>query len=122
MIELNPLISISQEIRAWLDTYKSKSKEKKAETKKAIEALSIAVLETKSYIQNGFKERILEKESEIRDYWNQAHIELRSINSELAMRCFSKAEYWTEPNKWDSNKIKQYNITLTSMSQSLKEI
>jgi len=122
MIELNPLISISKEIRAWTESNRAASNVKKIEIKKAIESLSKAVLETKSYVRNGFQNRILEKENEIRDYWNQAHIELRNINSELAMRCFSKAEYWTEPDSWDAEKVEKYNITLASMSESLKEI
>ncbi|MEL6988575.1 MAG: hypothetical protein AAGK97_12195, partial [Bacteroidota bacterium] len=92
MIELNPLIAISKEIRAWLETKDKKSAKEKAKMKFAIEALSTAILETKSYVRNGFANRILEKEEQIRKLWNKAHIEFREIDSDLAMRCFLKAE------------------------------
>ena len=55
------------------------------------------------------------------DFWNQAHIKLRSINSELAMRCLTKAEYRTEPDKWDKIKVEKFNITFNSMNKSLRE-
>lgn len=122
MIELNPLISISKEIRAWSESYRTSSNNNKTEIKQAITALSKAVLETKFYVKNGFQSRILERENEIKDLWNQAHIELKNINSDLAMRCFSKAEYWTDPDNWNVEKVEKYNITLSSMSESLKNI
>lgn len=122
MIELNPLVSISKEIRAWTELNRTASNAKREKIKKAVEALSKAVLETKAYVRNGFQNRNLEKENEIRDLWNKAHVELRSIDSQLAKRCFLKAEYWTEPDNWDMEKVERYNITLDSMSKSLKEI
>ncbi|WBX70363.1 hypothetical protein [Tenacibaculum retecalamus] len=79
-------------------------------------------METKSYLKNGLEIRNQEKEDKIRDYWNEAHLELRAIDSELATRCFSKAEYWTNPKSWNDEKINKYNITLDSLSDSLKQL
>jgi hypothetical protein len=120
MLELNPLISISKEIRSWSEYNKNISSDKKKELKKSITALSIAILKTKSYLNN--KNKNLSKENEIWVFWNNAHIELQNIDPELASRCFTKAEYWVEPEKWNNKKINQYNITLDSMSESLKTI
>ena len=122
MIELNPLVSISKEIRAWFETNKNVENQKKNEMKLAIKVLSKAILETKSYVRNGFENRIPERESELRELWNNAHIELRQIDAELAMRCFAKAEYWIEPENWSGEKVEKYNIKLDSMSESLKTL
>jgi len=120
MLELNPLISISKEIRAWSEYNKNSSYEKKEELKKAITALSIAILKTKSYLSSKSKSKNSAKENELWELWNNAHIELQNIDPALASRCFTKAEYWVAPENWDNEKIKQYNITLNSMSESLK--
>lgn len=122
MIELNPLVSISKEVRAWFETNKNVENKKKDEMKLAIKVLSKAILETKSYVRNGFDNRIQERENELRELWNNAHIELRQIDADLAMRCFAKAEYWTEPENWSGEKIEKYNIKLDSMSESLKTL
>jgi len=105
MIELNPLISISKEIRAWIEARDRKSDNEKKEIKNAVKALSSVILETKSYVRNGFANRIPEKLNQIRELWNIVHLELRAIDFDLAMRCFSKAEYWTEPENWGKEKV-----------------
>ena len=120
MIELNPLVSISKEIRAWFETNNNVENQKKNEMKLAIKVLSKAILETKSYVRNGFENRIQEKEDELRELWNNAHVELRQIDNDLANRCFVKAEFWIEPEKWSDEKVEEYNIKLDSMSESLK--
>ena len=122
MIELNPLISISKEIRAWAESLRKVSNEENARLKKAVESLSKAVLSTKTYVHNKPKKRDLELEAQLRDLWNKAHIDLKEFDYNLAMRCFAKAEYWTNPVDWSAQKVRDYNITLDSMSDALKGI
>ena len=119
---LNPLTDLSQEIRAWRDSNNKISKERQEALKMSVGALSKAILETKAYLRNGLNNRIQEKEDQIRELWNQAHIQLRSTDKELAARCFRKAEYWTDPINWNDQMIDQYNISLDSMSESLKRL
>ena len=122
MIELNPLVAISKELRAWFESSSNQEEKKKAALKTAVGALSKAILETKAYTKDGFDNRVDSKETELRELWNNAHIELRHIDEDLAMRCFAKAEYWTEPEKWDPEKIEKYNIKLDDMSEALKNL
>jgi len=122
MFELNPLIAISKEIRAWFETNKNAEAEKKSKMKAAVKSLSHAILETKSYTRDGFEQRIQEQEKELQKLWNAAHLEMREIDADLAMRCFAKAEYWTEPEKWNPEKVEQYNISLDSMVASFKAL
>lgn len=122
MIDYKPLTNISKEIRAWIEQFRNYSIERKEESKTAITAISNAIIETQAYIKNGVELRDTEKESELTELWNQAHIELRNIDKDLANRCFMKARYWSDPSKWNQRQINYYKLTLNSISGSLKEI
>ncbi|WP_282125654.1 hypothetical protein [Marinifilum flexuosum] len=122
MFEIKLLSAVSKELRAWVELFKGYSDERKLETKNAIKALSIAILETQSYLRKDLNEKNQQAEEELKELWNNAHMELRFVEPRIADRCFAKARYWSDPSKWSRNEIEEYNITLDSMSVSLKEI
>jgi hypothetical protein len=122
MFDLNPLTAISREVREWIDTLDKKREAQNQATAAALRTLSLAVLETRSYIglMSNKAERDLPRERELSQLWNDAQTQLRLIDASLAGRCFAKAEHWADPTRWDAAKVRQYNITLDSMSDSVR--
>lgn len=125
MFDLNPLTAISREVREWTVKIEQSHAARNQETRSALKSLSIAVLETRSYlgqISSGNKARDLDKEREISELWNEAHMDLQLVDPALADRCFAKAEYWADPSLWDIQKVRQYDIALDSMSDAVRGI
>lgn len=121
-MELSSILNLSELLPKIYESFRNSKKERKEESKIALKALSDAILETRTYIKDSVKSRDTEVEKKIREYWSDAHLKLSTVNPEIATRCFSKAEYWTDPTSWDNEKIELYNITLDSMSDSLKSM
>lgn len=125
MFDLNPLTGISREVRAWIDRVDRGREARNQSTRTALKSLSIAVLETRSYIgqiSSGNMERDFDKEGELSALWNEAHMDLQLVDDDLAERCFAKAEYWADPSSWDAEMVRQYNITLDSMSDAVRSL
>lgn len=125
MFDLNPLTAISREVREWMGWIESNNKAREESVRTALKSLSIAVLETRSYLaQLSTKAhgRGLAKEQAISNLWHEATLDLQSVDRALAERCFAKAEYWVDPTKWDVDKIQRYNITLEAMSDAVREL
>lgn len=125
IFDLIPLTGISREVREWVDRTERGHKAQDQAIRTALKSMSIAVLETRSYIGQtsaGAKERNLDKEREISELWNEAHMDLQSVDPALASRCFDKAEYWADPSLWNAEKVRQYNITLDSMSDAVRGV
>jgi len=125
MFDLNPLTAISREVREWMDKLEQRREARNQSTRTALKSLSLAVLETRAYLgqlSSGKKRRNLERERDISQLWNDAHMELRGIDASLADRCFAKADHWADPSLWNKGKIRQYNITLDSMSDAVRDL
>jgi hypothetical protein len=123
MFDLNPLTAISREIREWTVRVEQNRSAQDEKTRSALKSLSIAVLETRSYLgktTSADKTRNLDKEREISALWNEAQINLRLVDPGLAERCFAKADYWADPSLWSDDKVRQYDIELDSMSDAVR--
>ena len=80
-------------------------------------ALYAALNETKSHIAHldlG-KKRDHKRELAIAKLWHVASIPLRSIDRDLAERCFLKGSYWLEPGSWTDVMIKKKRIKLDQL-------
>lgn len=122
MIDINVLSNISSSVLSWFNVNREIKKEKKEEFNIAVGALSLAILETKTYLSQGFENRNQGKQSEIREYWRDAYQKLVHVEEELARNCFGKAEYWADPDKWTEDDDAKYDIQLESMSNSLNNL
>jgi len=115
---------MSQEVREWVTYLENRKAVREQKFQTALESLSLAVLETGKYInQVGKKGKIngqFEKERELGELWQKAAMDIRTVNPELAERCFLKAGYWTYPASLDETAIQQYDITLESMSKAVR--
>ncbi|MGK7913667.1 MAG: hypothetical protein AB4050_19605 [Synechococcus sp.] len=115
--QLDLISGISREIREWVNRYDRNNMAEKERANAAVVAISTAVLETRKYLASlNANERDIDEQSELSNLWNDAHIKIRTIDSEFADRCFLKAEYWTDPTSYTENDIAKYNIALDDMS------
>jgi hypothetical protein len=121
MLDLNPLVSISHEIREWITMIQGSRTAHEQSVQAALQSLNEAVLQTRFYLSQ-LGTRNLEKERELADLWSRASLDLRSVNPELSDRCFAKADYWADPTTWDLQRRQRYNITLDSMSDAVREL
>ena len=91
---------------------------------KALYALYMALNETRSYVSslNRGMPRNSEKECAIARLWSDASVPLRTIDRDLAERCFIKSGYWLEPDTWSELMIKEQRIGLTQVLKSTRNL
>jgi len=114
MVAISDLISIFEATRTLVLSMKQHNKINDKKYQKALMAIYEATTKTKNYIasletrQNHAKK----KERELSELWINAGVTLRTIDSDLAQRCIIKADYWSNPNQWTDEQIKNSRITL----------
>ncbi|HRI93610.1 MAG TPA: hypothetical protein PLS93_18435 [Accumulibacter sp.] len=135
MSDVGLVVGMFKEVRSWIQTLLGEKRELQREEKNAIRALYVAANETQMYFNrldrpflarnknelNNFQ-RDIEREEQLSRLWLDASIEVRAFNPELAMRCFEKAGYWTNPDDWSEEDVKRANISLKSMFDSAKTL
>lgn len=100
------------------------SKEKRELKDSALRGISIALNETKLYYRDRGrgKERDMDKEAQLANYWAAAAIPLRHIDEELAMTCQYKADFWTDPDHWSNDEIERIGIKLNDVSDAYRKL
>ncbi len=91
---------------------------------KALYALYAALNETKDYVYslNRGIQRNREREYAIAKLWSDASVPLRTIDRDLAERCFIKSGYWLEPDTWSELMIKKKRIGLNQVLKSTRDL
>ncbi|MCZ6877225.1 MAG: hypothetical protein O7G29_03690 [Acidobacteria bacterium] len=84
----------------------------------AVEAALRAVNETKLYLLElaRSEHRDLDREGDLSRYWTDTAARLHGIDDDLAQRCRLKGEYWTDPDQWDEQRLKETRILLTQVA------
>ena len=103
---------------------KADKKERSERTDKALYALYAAVNETKayiSYLESG-KRRNRKREFAIARLWHDASVPLRTVDRDLARRCFLKGSYWLEPDTWSELVINKKRIGLDQIIKSTRAL
>jgi hypothetical protein len=90
----------------------------------ALYALYAALNETKAYVHrlNSGMRRNRKTEFAIAKLWSDASIPLRTIDSDLADRCFLKAGYWQDPDTWTDLKLTRKRIKLDQVIKSVHDL
>lgn len=90
----------------------------------ALRTISNALTETTLYYKDldGGKARNEERESLLVKYWAAAAIPIRHFDSDLAMICDMKADYWINPGLYNSEEIKKYGIGLNDVKQAYRKL
>lgn len=64
----------------------------------------------------------LQPNNDLANIWMEAAKSVRDLNQPLWLRLMDKASYWSNPNDWTQEKIKQANITLDAIRIDAKKI
>ena len=99
-------------------------KVKSERTDQALNALYVALNETKSYVDrlDSGGRRSRSSEFEIAHLWQMASIPLRELDPDLALRCFIKGGYWLKPSTYTSLKVRKQRIGLDQVLDSTREL
>lgn len=117
-MEITSVLSIFKEFRDWLLGIDKATLEHSKEQKAALKALYTALAETKAY----FADRKTtpanrERERQISKLWFEAASQLKSIDKNLAERCFLKGDFWTDPDNWKQDEANKINISIDEMTR-----
>ena len=94
--------------------------DKKAQLKAATEKLQVAVLRTLLYINA--KQQSKETEAELVDRWREASTAFYGLDNELAERLQLKAEYWTSPDSWTDDEVREAGISLNRVAVFTRQL
>lgn len=122
-MEITILLSVFKEFREWILGLDKSNLEKNKEDKTALKSIYLALTETKFYFtyrKDNPQDRV--REMQISKLWFDASIELKSIDIDLAQRCFLKGDFWTDPNKWKQNENEEINISIDEMTKLARNL
>lgn len=122
-METTIVLSVFKEIRDWIFGIEKSRTENLKENKIAIKAIYIALAETKFYFADiKTKKRDIEKERQISKLWFEASVELKTIDTDLAERCFRKGDYWADQENWNQKDKETLNISLEEMTKLSRKL
>lgn len=122
-MDITTLLAIFKEFRDWILGMDKAKLESNKVNKEALKALYLALSETKFYFADRkTKERDLERERRISRLWFEASTELKTIDIELAQRCFLKGDFWTNPSSWKQDDGEKINISIDEMTKLSREL
>jgi hypothetical protein len=100
------------------------SAENKAKWKAAVSLLQDAVLETKTYVASLDRGKAgqLSEEQRLVELWKAAATSFYALDGNLAARLQLKAEYWTQPELWTSQQIRDAGIALDHVAAYTRQL
>jgi hypothetical protein len=122
-METTLVLTIFKEFRDWLLGIDKANLEHNKEDKTALKSIYKALSETKSYFADRKTMPInRERERQISNLWFDSSSELKSIDQELAIKCFMKGDFWTDPDNWKQDDGVKINISIDEMTKLAKEL
>lgn len=117
MPDFATLLTTWDSLRKWVSDFSASRDRRTQSHTDALLAIYMAATETKGYLTELHRKahRSREKEVSLSKLWVEAGIRLRKIQPDLADRCITKAEYWTDPESWSAKQIEQARIGLKQM-------
>ncbi|KNZ31758.1 MAG: hypothetical protein AD742_14780 [Methylibium sp. NZG] len=116
---LESLLGVAQRERhhkeAIAETHDTKKKE-------ALQAIYIAIAETRKYQEMNITAPVREKEYELAKLWTTASIQAQRFFGELSQLGADKAEYWTSQLKLPDDLLASKGIDLVSVEAKFKAL
>jgi len=115
---------VATKLTALLGPLRAMSKDNRETRDNALRAISHALNETYIYYRglDRGEERNLEIEDQLSRYWAAAAIPIRHLDSELAMICEHKSEYWLNPEQWTSEQVSEFGIELERVRDNYRNL
>lgn len=108
---LGPIATLSKDRRELKDT--------------ALRSISTALDETYLYyrdLESNITNRNDDREEVLSKYWSAAAVSLRHFDSELAVLCDYKSEFWVNPNNFDESRIQELGIKLGDVREAYRKM
>ncbi|HPH85639.1 MAG TPA: hypothetical protein PLC48_09280 [Ferruginibacter sp.] len=115
----------------WLDIVKESLKEikelidkkgkKRAKVYDAIEAINKAANRTSIFISKSIS-GTYKSDQELSDMWLEAAKTVRELDDDLYLRLLGKAEYWSNPEEWPDDKVKQVKSSLLEIKREARAL
>jgi len=114
------LISVLTHVKRWVSNLRRAGKERKAESRKALRSVILAVRETEIYVRHikdgGRKSIKTERELSLR--WTTLSFDLEDIGlNKLSGRCRVTGKFWADPSKFDKSFLSELAERLTQIEQ-----
>src|SRR5713226_2738051 len=91
---------------------------------KAIRAVWSAVDNTRMTLRR-IKNGEIEAEKpnpELVALWSEAALQVAELNGDLALRLRDKADYWSDPQRWDEEKVDQAGIRIDAIASDARAL
>jgi hypothetical protein len=100
------------------------NKETREQWKTAVSRLQKAVLQTKLYVSALDRGEPMNRRTEHRlvALWGDAATEFYDLDGSLASRLQLKAEYWTQPEGWTSQQVRDAGIALDHVAEYTRQL
>jgi hypothetical protein len=123
-MDLNAVKTAAEPASNVLRTIVNQSAENKVKWKAAVAQLQQAVLETKAYVASldrGHAAQLAE-EHRLVGLWSTAANSFYTLDGALAARLQLKAEYWTQPELWSSDQVRDAGIALDHVAAYTRQL
>lgn len=100
------------------------SETKREQSKKAVSELQTAVLQTRLYVSSLERGEQPNREVEGRlvSLWGTAANAFHGIDGTLAAKLQLKAEYWTDPQSWSGDEVREAGIALDCVAEFTRQL
>ena len=105
-----------------LSTLQSERHYKNKNFDDALQAIKIALLETKKHIELGGRKRDREKEYYLAKLWSTASIKARRANIPFAEALSEKSRYWEDQNIWEEDQVIAKGIKFSQIEEQIEEL
>ncbi len=131
MFDIAILKNLSDSIGSWVDRFSRRDERIEEREKVGLRALCLALNETRLYVAKleraksetgNFEGRDFGQEEKLSNLWTEAAPLLKRIDPDLAQRCLEKADYWTDPEDWSVQDIKNAGIGLERVHLETKKL
>jgi hypothetical protein len=116
-------VTMIQQVKSWIDGLNQRKTQQTNQIRSALKAVAFATTETRSYfamIRDDKNSGSRDQERALAHLWEEAGIEIATVNRDLAERFFMKAEYWSDPKGWTLAGRDSSAIELDQLSEAAR--
>jgi hypothetical protein len=90
----------------------------------AVRSVLIALNTTKTYIARRDRGEAIDRDAEAKlvDLWTAAAVQIRRSDPDLAVRLQQKAEYWTNPENWTEEEVRENRIQIDQIAEEATKL
>jgi hypothetical protein len=117
-------MSVAGDTLSGIGLWVAREERKEERDDAALQGLLTALNTTKVYIAHRERGELIDREKEARlvELWTAAAVQIRRSDEHLAMRLQAKAEYWTNPENWTADEVRENRFQIDQISHEAKKL